>query len=185
MKWQWYLLAGFAVLVGAGSHLALRGNPQGTAGPGLGALSHRTDQVAANGVVEGARPEVALRSEIVGTIAAIPFRENQQVKKGELLIELANESRREQVALAEAELAIARADLDRLNNGERAEKRSALKASANARRAIYLQAQKDWERVRLVQVQRAASQEQADTAYYLMLRAKAELEQADLEYALV
>jgi multidrug resistance efflux pump len=185
MKWLWYLLAGTAVVVGAGSHLALRGSPQGKAGPRLGAVAHRTDHVAANGVVEGARPEVALRSEIVGTIAAIYFRENGQVEKGELLIELANESQREQVALADAELAIARADLDRLNNGERAEKRAALKASANARRATYLQARKDWERIRLVQVQGAVSPEQADAAYYLMLRAKAELEQADVEYALV
>jgi multidrug resistance efflux pump len=185
MRWKWYLLAGAAVLMVAGSHLALRGSPQGKAGPGPGAPGRRADYVAANGVVEGARPEVALRSEIVGTIAAIPFREDRQVEKGEVLVELANESRRQQVALAEAELAVARADLDRLNNGERAEKRAALKACAEARRATYLQAQKDWERIRQVQIHRAASQEQADAARFLMLRTKAELEQAEVEHALV
>jgi multidrug resistance efflux pump len=183
MKWKWYLLAGAAVLAVAGSPLAFRGRSQGKDVFGA-APPQRLDYVAANGVVEGARPDVAMRSEIVGTVAAVYFRENQQVQKGELLMELANGSRRAQVALAEAELAIARADLDRLNNGERAEKRSAFKAGANARQAAYLQAQKDWERIKLVLAKRAASQEQADTAYYLMLRAKAEMEQAQVEHAL-
>jgi multidrug resistance efflux pump len=185
MKWKWYLLAGAAVLVVAGSHLALRGSPQGKAGPDPGAPGQRADHVAANGVVEGARPEVALRPEIDGTIAAIPFRENREVEKGELLVELANEGKRQRVALAEAELAIARADLDRLNNGERAEKRAALKASADARRATYVQAQKDWERVKRLVETRAASQEQHDAAYYRLLQVKSELEQAEVEHALV
>ena len=43
-----------------------------------------------------------------------------------LLAELRNESQRHQVALAEAELTIARAQLERLRNGERAERRRAL-----------------------------------------------------------
>jgi HlyD family secretion protein len=185
MKWTWYLLIGAAIFLVAGSSLALRGGPQRKADPGLAAPGHLLDQISANGVVEGARPEVGLRPEIVGTIAAIHFRENQQVEKGAVLVELVNEVHRQQVALSEAELAIARAELERLLNGERAEKRAASKANANARRAVYLQPQKDWERVKQVQAQRAASQEQADLAYYHMLRARAELEQAEGEYALV
>jgi multidrug resistance efflux pump len=185
MRWKWLLLAGAAVLAVAGSPLAFRGRSPGKDVPGPQAPGSRPDQVAANGVVEGARPEVAMRPEIVGTIAAISFRENRQVEKGELLVELANEGRRQKVALAEAELATARADLDRLNNGERAEKRAALKASASARRAVYLQAEKDWERIKRVRGSRAVSQEQSDAGYYHMLRAKADLEQAEREHALV
>jgi multidrug resistance efflux pump len=127
---------------------------------------------------------VALRPEIVGTIAAIPFRENEQVEKGELLVELANEPQRQRVALDEAQLATARAELDRLNNGERAEKRAALKAAVSARRAVYVQAQKDWERIRRLRVGGAVSQEQADAAYYRMLQVKGELERAEGEHAL-
>jgi multidrug resistance efflux pump len=179
------LLAGAAVVAVAGSLLALRGRSQGKDVPGREPPGQRLDHVAANGVVEGARPEVALRPEVVGTIAAIHFRENQQVEKGELLIELVNEERREKVALAEAELATARADLERLHNGERAERRAALKACASARRAIHLQAQKDWGRIDRARAGHAASQEQSDAAYYRLLRAKAELEQAEAEHALV
>jgi RND family efflux transporter MFP subunit len=67
-------------------------------------------RVAANGVVEGARPEVTLRPEAGGNIAAIYFRENQTVKPGDLLIELNNESQRNQVELAKADVAVARAE---------------------------------------------------------------------------
>jgi multidrug resistance efflux pump len=185
MTWKRYLLTGAAVLAVASSLLAFRGRSQGKDVPGREAPGQPLHHVAANGVVEGARPEVAMRPEIVGTIAAIYFRENQQVEKGELLIELVNEERRQKVALAEAELATARADLDRLHNGERAEKRAAFKANASARRAIQLQAQKDWERIERARAGRAASQEQSDAAYYHLLRAKAELEQAEVEHALV
>jgi multidrug resistance efflux pump len=185
MKWKWYLLVGVAALGLAGSHLALRGHPPGKVGRGPGAPSQRPDHVAANGVVEGARPEVAVRPEIIGTIADIPFRENGEVKKGEVLVELANATQRQQVALAEAQLVVARAELERLKNGERAEKRMALKANASARRAVYQQLQKDWDRTRRVQRQHVASQEQADLAYCHVQRAKAELDQAKGEHALV
>jgi multidrug resistance efflux pump len=184
MRWKWYLLVGAAVLAVTGGPLALRGRSRGKDVAGPGAAAQVLDQVAANGVVEGARPEVAMRSEIVGTIAAVYFRENEQAEKGEVLVELANESQQQQVALAEAELAVAQAELDRLNNGERAEKRASFKAGADARRATYLQARKDWERINLMHLQRAASQEQADTAYFCMQRAKAEVERAEADHAL-
>lgn len=68
------------------------------------------DLVAANGIVEGARPEVAIRPEVVGSIAAIPFRENELVKAGELIVELKNDVQKCQVELARAEWNEARAD---------------------------------------------------------------------------
>jgi RND family efflux transporter MFP subunit len=66
--------------------------------------------VAANGVVEGVRPEVALRPEVTGNIATIPFRENELVKTGDLLVELGNEAQKCQVDLAKAAVAEARAE---------------------------------------------------------------------------
>jgi RND family efflux transporter MFP subunit len=67
------------------------------------------DRVAANGIVEGARPEVALRPEVVGNIARIYFRENQVVQAGDLLAELCNDVPKCKVDLARAELNQARA----------------------------------------------------------------------------
>jgi multidrug resistance efflux pump len=184
MRWKWYqLVCGAVLLVVAGGHLALRGSPRGPARPG--ATAYRPDQVAANGVVEGVRPEAAMRAEIIGTVDAIYFRENQQVEKGEILAELVNECHRQKVALAEAELATARADLEHLHNGERAEKRAALRANVEARRAVHQQTLKDWDRVQKMRDKQVASQEQIDAAHYHMLRAKAELDNAVGEHALV
>ena len=94
------------------------------------------DQVAADGVVEGARPEVPLRLSVVGTLASITARESQNVSEGALLAELQNRSQIYQVALSAAEVAIAKAQLERLLNGERAEKRKAMAAIEEAKRAL-------------------------------------------------
>jgi HlyD family secretion protein len=79
--------------------------------PERGRKPGATDRVAANGVVEGARPEVALRPEVSSAIVLIPFRENQDVRRGDLLLELRNDTQKQQVALAQAELNAARAAL--------------------------------------------------------------------------
>jgi RND family efflux transporter MFP subunit len=66
--------------------------------------------VSASGVVEGVRPEVALRPEVTGNITAIPFREDELVKAGDLLVELGNDAQKCQVDLARATVAEARAE---------------------------------------------------------------------------
>jgi HlyD family secretion protein len=145
-----------------------------------------SDHVAANGVTEGAQPEIAIRPEIVGTIAAIHFRENQDVTQGSLLIELHNETQKQQVAVAQAEVAIAKHELERLRNGERPEKRKALAALESAKHAIYLHSKADWERSqKLAANGSAVSREKWDLDYYKMLRSQAELEQASAERAVV
>jgi multidrug resistance efflux pump len=143
------------------------------------------DQVAANGIVEGAQPEMALRPEVAGTLAAVYVRENQQVAQGEVLAELQNETQKQQVALARADVAIAQAQLERLKNGERAEKRKAAAAVEEAKRAIYNEALSDWKRSQVLVENRSGSQEQYERDHYRVLRAQAELTQAQAERALV
>jgi multidrug resistance efflux pump len=142
-------------------------------------------EVAANGVVEGARPEVALRPEVVGVIKAIRFRENQPMRRGAVLVELDNECRKAKVASAKADLALALAQREQLQNGVRAEKRKAIRAAADARKANYEQARAEYERSQQLMPSRAVSREQADAAYYMMLRAKAQWQEAQDELALV
>src|SRR5262249_32704616 len=155
---------------GIGSHTLLRDRA------GLGDLRHPKgsaycpDHIAANGVVEGAQPEVALRPEITGTVAAIYVRENQEVAEGHVLAELHNETHRQQVAWAEAEVATAHAQLERLRNGELPEKRKALAALTSAKRAVFLHAKSSWQRSqKLAGGQAAVSPEQHETDYYQML----------------
>jgi HlyD family secretion protein len=141
-------------------------------------------QIAANGVVEGAHAEAALRLEIPGAIAAIHVREDQEVQRGALLLELANDSQKHQVALARAELATARAELERLRNGERTERRQAAAAVEDARRALLQQAENDYKRSQRLIHTHAASGEQIDNDRFKVLRAKAELAEAAAQHAL-
>jgi multidrug resistance efflux pump len=149
--------------------------------PALGAVPH----IAANGAVEGARPEVAIRPEIVGTLAAVHVREGQDVAAGAVLLELRNESQRHQVTLAQAELDLAKAQLERLRNGEMPEKRRALAAVANSKRTAYEQAKAEAERSHQLAGRGGASREQADRDRFRMLQAQADWEQAAAEHALI
>jgi multidrug resistance efflux pump len=143
------------------------------------------DQIAANGVIEGVHPEADLRLEVTGIIAAIHVREDQEVRRGTVLLELSNESQKHQVALAGAELAIAQADLERLRNGERPEKRKAVAAVEQSRRVISQQAEADRKRSQQLVQSRAATDEQLDNDRFKSLRAKADLAEAAAERELV
>jgi multidrug resistance efflux pump len=183
MKLTGLLVIVLAALVGVGGHMALRGATEPRDAGGLKPPVYTPDCIAANGVIEGARPEVALRPEVPGTIAAIYFRENEEVHAGAVLVELRNDTQKHQVALAQAELQIARAELERLQNGERQEKRDAVASLEKARQALFDQAKADYMRAQGSRT--ATSREDFDSRYYLMLRAKAELEAVQAERALV
>src|SRR5262249_12698212 len=148
------------------------------AGRPLPPASAAVPRIAANGTVEGTRPEVAIRPEIVGTLAAVHVREGQDVAAGAVLLELRNESQRHQVALARAELDLAKAQLERLRNGEMPEKRRALAAVANSKRTAYEQAKVEAERSHQLVGRASASREQADRDRFRMLQAQADWEQA-------
>jgi HlyD family secretion protein len=143
------------------------------------------DQVAADGVVEGARPEVPLRLAVVGTLASIVARESQNVSRGALLAELQNRSQIYQVALSAAEVAIARAQLERLRNGERAEKRKAMAAIEEAKSALLQQAKATYSHSQKLRERQAVGAEERDRDYLTMVRAQAEFDEAAAERAAV
>jgi multidrug resistance efflux pump len=142
-------------------------------------------QIAANGMVEGIRPEVAVRPELAGTIATLRVRENQDVAEGAVLLELHNATQVHQVALAKAEVDLAKAQLERLRNGELPEKRRALAAIAQSKHALYQQAKAEADRSQQLLASRSASREQYDHQRFHMLQAEADWQQAEAEHALV
>lgn len=142
------------------------------------------DRIAANGVIEGAHLEAAIRFEVTGTLAAIHVREGQDVQRGGLLAELDNDTQKHHVALARAELATARADLERLRNGEREEKRKAAAAVEAARKAMLQKAENDYKRSQRLLRTQSGSAEQVETDHFIMLRARADLAEAAAEHAL-
>jgi len=184
MKTHLLIMGALALVLGVGSRLVLPGSmTRGTAPEGP--PSARRGGVAANGVIEGARPEIALRPEITGTITAVHVHENQDVYRGMLLVELRDGDQKYQEQLAQADVALARADLDKVRNGERREKRQAAAATLSAREALYQQLKSDYERSRTLFERRAVSQEKLDGDYYAMARAQADWKQAQAERDLV
>jgi HlyD family secretion protein len=176
---------GAGSVVGFGGLWAMRGGADSSGAAPVKIAPTLAVDVAANGVVEGARPEVALQPEVAGSLASIPVHENQDVSRGELLAELSNQTQKLNVTLATADLATARANLDWLRNGERTEKRLALAAVESAKHAVYELSKKDWERSQRLAGSQAASKEQRDRDYYAMLRAEADLQEAAAQRALV
>jgi len=145
--------------------------------------SSATEEIAANGIVEGARPEVKLRPQVSGALAAVYVHEDQQVPAGALLAELRNESQKHRVLLTKAELAKARAVLEKLRNGERREKRQSAAAQEQAKKTHYQNAEANFRRSE--KARRAVSQQEWDADYFALQRSKAEWEQAKADLALV
>jgi HlyD family secretion protein len=169
-------------LVGVCGRLALRGDP-GLAPPDAARSAVPIDHVSANAIVEGARPQVALRPEVGGVLRTVHVRENARVTRGTLVAEVANETQKSQVAVARAELASARQQLERLKKGERPEKRKSVAAIEAARRALYEAARSDHERGE--RARGSVSQQQREQDYFRVLQLKAEWEQAKAERELI
>jgi multidrug resistance efflux pump len=85
-------------------------------------------RIFSSGVVEGTQRDVILRFEVTGRVEIVHVREGDQVSKGDILAELDAESAQQRVAESEAKWKLAKAERERLVNGERKETREVLKA---------------------------------------------------------
>jgi multidrug resistance efflux pump len=169
-------------VAGIGGRLALRGQ----AGPPEGDATFTgatVDLISANGTVEGAHPEVALRPEVAGTVTAIKVRENASVSQGQVIVELSNESQKAQVALARAELAVAREQLKKLEAGERSQVIARARAEEAAKKVAHGLAQGDWDRAQ--HGGRGISASELDSARTRLSLAKADWDKAKADLALV
>jgi multidrug resistance efflux pump len=185
MKKLLLIIAFTAALGGVGIPLLVFRGGERAPAPQAKRWNYLPGEVAANGVVEGAWPEVALRPELPGRIAVLHARENQEVRRGEVLVELHSETHGHEVALAAAELAHARADLDKLRNGERKERLDAAVAAENGKQVLFLQAKADLERGQSLLPLKSISAEQFDALRFRTLLAEAEWKQAAAELALL
>jgi RND family efflux transporter MFP subunit len=123
-----------ALLTGATFGLASRGS-QSTAGTPAD-TAPRTDWITADGKTEGAREELALRAELTGTIRKVCVRANQNVRQGDLLIELENGTHHAHVQRAEALVKRREADCDGARDNYERLRRSGSGASmANLKQA--------------------------------------------------
>lgn len=122
----------------------------------------RWERVFAPGRVEGVTREIALRPQIDGPIVRVAVAQGQFVRKGDVLLELDDAPQRHAVLLAEAELAHARAELDRLIAGAREEERQEAIATHEAKLAALHGAQQRLRRLQTLSDQRTVSQQETD-----------------------
>lgn len=175
-----------AVVVGISAGVAGRMALRSDAGPAPAeqrAASATAEQIAANGLVEGAQPEVRLWPEAPGVLAVVNVSDNDEVTKGQVLAELSNLGQKAQVKLAASELALAREQLKKLVNGERKQVRDEAEADVRAKQIALENAQGEYERARLGGG--GVSGSEVDGARTRMNQAKAELDKAKARLALI
>ncbi len=118
--------------------------------------------IFASGRVEGATEEINLRPQLQGRVADLAFAESSTVAEGDVLLRIDDREYRHQVALAQAELQMAEARLQRLINGARSEERKEAEALWTAKAAELERARLQWNRVRQLREQKAVTEQEAD-----------------------
>lgn len=133
----------------------------------------RGNWVGGNGIVEPRDRETKVSSAVPGRIARVAVREGEHVEAGAVLIELDSAVERAALAVTDAEVSAAQAELSRLTRGSRAEDVDAANAEADAARARAELASSVLARTRAAsasgglsqdEIERAARQSEADTA---------------------
>lgn len=88
--------------------------------------------VGGNGVVEPADRETKVAAQVTAVVAGVLVHEGQQVKQGEVLVQLEDGVERAVLSAAEADLGAERANLTRVQRGVRVEDKDAVAAEAQA-----------------------------------------------------
>lgn len=99
------------------------------------AVRRHGDRIYAPGRVEGLTSEIELRPVLEGRIAKMHCKEGEIVPAGQILLQLEDEKYRHEVALAEAQLQVAEAKLQRLLDGAHPQERNEASAIYEARTA--------------------------------------------------
>ena len=124
--------------------------------------SQHAERIYATGIVEGTTEDINLRSELSGQVVSVPVSIGDQVEAGAVLVQLDDRQQRQQVAVGEANVKLAEAQLERLVNGARQEERDEARALQQAKQAGLDQALRTWKRIRQLREQNAISQQEAD-----------------------
>ncbi len=182
----WGCVAGLVAGAYLCGHLWAQGSGPAGAGypdvPGT-SISDQPIRIEANGVTEGACPEVPMRPEVAGTVRAVHAREGQDVPAGAVLLELESAPADAEVDLADAQVDTARAELSRLLHGERLEKRQALEAVLRSKQAAAEQARATYERSRRSGPAVSAEQLERERLAVVQAEEESRVAEADLRLA--
>ena len=144
-------------------------------------------EILAIGRIEGATPEIEIRPRVSGRIVKVLVRPGQFVEPGQVLLHLDDRLFRQDATIAAAQLDGAEAQLQRLHDGPRGERRAELAALCRAKEAELEVAHVHLGRIQKLGQAGAVSQETVDrpearvvvlTAETHAARARLELSQA-------
>jgi HlyD family secretion protein len=141
--------------------------------------------IFASGRIEGATSEIELRPQLAGRIAQVLVSEGQTVNAGGVLLQLDDRQHRQESALAEAELALAEAHLDRLLNGAHPQERNEAAAICRAREAELQRAEITWQRIEDLWRANAIARQEADNQWMQVATLRSQLEAARARLALL
>ncbi len=155
-------ILGIAVLA-AGLTLMFAVGRGAASGPAaLPAVKH--DIAAGPGRVEPVSEEVNLGADVSGRLLDVPVEEGVKVRQGQVVAIFDNSDYKARVALAEAELVLREAELERVKNGARAQERREAAADVKAAAAVEENARIELERRRTGFLQGVFPKEDADRA---------------------
>jgi multidrug resistance efflux pump len=171
------VLAGTIAIIDATSNAPLRLSTDDNHNPGLSA------EIYATGIVEGATEDIHLRPEHAGRVSDVFVKAGDWVEAGDVLLRLDQDRQKQEVALAAANLALAEAELERLENGARPEEREEARALLRADVARHDQAARNLQRMEQLHGERAVTQQDVDDHRAVLdtTRAAAQASQARLD----
>jgi HlyD family secretion protein len=138
--------------------------------------------VAAPGRVEPASEEIDVGIELSGRLREVAIEEGDRVTRGQVIARLESDDHAARLASAEARLALARADLERLINGARVEERREASAGVEQAEATLAHAEIDERRLRNLLTGGAISQAEVDQAERNARVARARVEEMRERY---
>ena len=147
------------------------------------ALAPFDETIAGAGLVEAKSQNIAIGTPLAGIIAKVPVQIGQKVKRGELLFSIDDRDRRAELAVRQAALDSASAELARLVALPREEDLPPAQARLAAADAELADAKNQLALAESVQDKRAMSTQEWDRRRFAVMSAQARFEQARAELA--
>jgi multidrug resistance efflux pump len=119
-------------------------------------------KIFAPGRLEGTTEEIELRPQLSGQIVSIPVEEGQVVRTGDILMQIDPQQYKHEVTLAESQVALARAEKERIENGARQHERDEAIALHASKKVELDQAQLSLVRIKKLRMESAVSQQELD-----------------------
>lgn len=143
------------------------------------------DTLAGAGVVEPQSENIAIGSPLPGIIAEVPVAVGQKVAKGDLLFRMDDRQLRSEFASRQAALAIAQAELTRLQNEPRPEQVAVDAAQVKEAQAVEKEAKLQLDRVTQLRATNAVTPAELDAAQRTAAVAAAQLARSQAELDLL